>query len=388
MTWEDFRTRYEAEVVPGLAKKTEAMIGTVFNAVERITHPNRLADLTAAKISVFQAQLREEGRAEATIRAYLAHLQAALRWAVDVGMINAVPKIPKLRRAKTSKVMKGRPITTEEFERMLSKVEQAVLGRRDDLEGSEPKSESPEEATRHREIVAAWRYYLTGLWWSGLRLAESLELYWDRRDRLCVDLSGRRPMLRIPAELEKGNKDRLLPITPEFAEFLLATPEEGRHGRVFRLPGSKGTGTAPRPRWVSLIVSRIGKAANVKVDEKSRTDRKTGETIAEVKYASAHDLRRSFGERWAVRVMPQVLKELMRHESIETTMRFYVGRNAHTTADAVWEAYEAKMGRKGTVLGTTGQKPANQASQETTEALAAQGLPKCPLLDSNQQPSD
>ncbi len=93
LTWEDFRTRYEAEVVPGLAKKTEAMIGTVFNAVERITHPNRLADLTAAKISVFQAQLREEGRAEATIRAYLAHLQAALRWAVDVGMINAVPKI-------------------------------------------------------------------------------------------------------------------------------------------------------------------------------------------------------------------------------------------------------------------------------------------------------
>ena len=65
LTWEDFRTRYEAEVVPGLAKKTEAMIGTVFNAVERITHPNRLADLNAAKISVFQGPATEEGRAEA-----------------------------------------------------------------------------------------------------------------------------------------------------------------------------------------------------------------------------------------------------------------------------------------------------------------------------------
>ena len=40
---------------------------------------------------------------------------------------------------------------------------------------------------------------------------------------------------------------------------------------------------------------------------------------------SAHDLRRSFGERWASRLMPQVLKELMRHESIETTLNFYVG---------------------------------------------------------------
>ena len=50
-----------------------------------------------------------------------------------------------------------------------------------------------------------------------------------------------------------------------------------------------------------------------------------------VKYASAHDMRRSFGERWASRVMPQVLMELMRHESIDTTLRYYVGRNAQQT---------------------------------------------------------
>ncbi len=38
--------------------------------------------------------------------------------------------------------------------------------------------------------------------------------------------------------------------------------------------------------------------------------------------------------------MPQVLKELMRHESIETTMKYYVGHNAQLTADALWSAYE------------------------------------------------
>ena len=54
-----------------------------------------------------------------------------------------------------------------------------------------------------------------------------------------------------------------------------------------------------------------------------------------VKWASAHDLRRSFGEQCAVRVMPHVLKELMRHENIETTMWYYVARNAETTADAL-----------------------------------------------------
>ncbi len=47
-----------------------------------------------------------------------------------------------------------------------------------------------------------------------------------------------------------------------------------------------------------------------------------------MKFASAHDLRRAFGERWAARVMPAVLKELMRQESIETTLRYYVGTDA------------------------------------------------------------
>lgn len=44
------------------------------------------------------------------------------------------------------------------------------------------------------------------------------------------------------------------------------------------------------------------------------------------KFASAHDLRRSFGDRWSRRVLPQHLQELMRHESISTTLRYYAER--------------------------------------------------------------
>jgi hypothetical protein len=36
----------------------------------------------------------------------------------------------------------------------------------------------------------------------------------------------------------------------------------------------------------------------------------------------------------------------MRHESIGTTMRFYVGQNAQRTADAAWAAYEAVQVRQ------------------------------------------
>ena len=86
---------------------------------------------------------------------------------------------------------------------------------------------------------------------------------------------------------------------------------------------------------------RIGKAANVKVAEKG----------GKIKFASCHDFRRSFGERWASRVMPNVLQELMRHENIQTTMRYYVGQNAKRTSAILWEAHRAHAA--GTTLGTT-----------------------------------
>jgi hypothetical protein len=35
--------------------------------------------------------------------------------------------------------------------------------------------------------------------------------------------------------------------------------------------------------------------------------------------------------------MPQVLKKLMRHESIKTAMKYHVGRNAETAVRMLWE---------------------------------------------------
>jgi len=89
------------------------------------------------------------------------------------------------------------------------------------------------------------------------------------------------------------------------------------------------------------LVTLIGEKAGVKVKTETGPDGKP-----KVKFASAHDLRRSFGERWASRVMPPILKELMRHESIETTLRYYVGRNAQSTAAVLWDAHRRKSTKK------------------------------------------
>lgn len=370
LTWEEFRSRYEREVLPGLADGTTGKVLGVFRSFERICGAKKLADVTAERVSYYQSKLREDGLAEDTIAGNLAHLKAALRWAERMGMVLKAPVIERPRRAKGSraKVMKGRPITREEFERMLDAVPVALFGKPKE----DDKPLTPHEKAARDEIVQAWRYYLEGLWCSGLRLQESLELYWDRDDKLSVDLSGEHPMLRIPAELEKGNRDRVLPMAPEFAEFLLKTPESNRRGRVFKLTSRRGGAHLCHYR-VSEIASLIGEKAGVRVASRSKVDPETGKTVEVPKFASAHDLRRSFGERWSKRIMPPDLMILMRHESIETTLRYYVGRNAQSTARTLWEAYKKIPGN---TPGNSGQNGQTEGDADETQRLTESGFRK------------
>ena len=174
-----------------------------------------------------------------------------------------------------------------------------------------------------------------GLWTSGLRLEESLDLWWNQDGKICpLFPENGQPLFQIPGELEKGHTDRLLPMAPEFAMLLDTVPATDRIGPVFSLNGKQGRLGSNQ---VSKNISKIGKAAGVRVSVHPVTGRE--------KYASAHDLRRAFGERWSIKVMPAVLKELMRHESIDTTMRFYVGTNAQRTNDAIWAAYQQEQDR-------------------------------------------
>lgn len=323
--WEEFRKRYEAEVVPGLAVRTGEKIRSIFDRLDRVISPRLLWDLDEKRLSAYAARLRagdpdmdEKQLAESTISGHLAHLKAALNWAVEQKLLPQLPAFPRTKRAKMSrgdKVMRGRPITLEEFERMLKEVPNIV----------------------GKATTAQWRFYLRGLWTSGLRLAESLELYWDRDDKLHPVLDSRFPMLRIPGDLEKGHKDRLLPITPDFARLLQSVPRKDRVGPIFTPTRRDGKPGRPKVAAVSKAISTIGERAKVRVDTN--------------KTASAHDLRRSFGERWAARLMPAQLMELMRHESIDTTMKYYVGRNAERTAAILWEvdlkmAEDASQSRK------------------------------------------
>jgi integrase len=185
-------------------------------------------------------------------------IKAALRWAEHQGMMGRAPWFDMPKVAKGQTMMKGRPITGEEFDRFLAAV----------------PTERPNDAP-------AWQTFLNGLWLSGLRLGEACALSWDEEAPFAVDLSGKRPVFRILAGAQKARRDELLPMTPDFAEWLLATfPGAQRVGKVFKLPNAEGEPF--KPHTVGMIISDIGEAAGVVVN---KTDGK---------FASAHDLRRAF----------------------------------------------------------------------------------------------
>ena len=303
LDWAGFVERYNKEHLKFLANKSAQKALLVLDRTTNILHPKKPSAITSERLSVLASKLSDEGCTDSTIKSYLAHLRAALNWAAGIGLIAKTPKFPKIQRAARahgSTPHKGRAITAEELDRMKDGCYR--------LFGSAKSN--------------VWKQYLEALWLSGLRLEESFALSWDEGAAVQVVVSGkgRRQVARllIDSEGQKNNETTLLPLAPDFSRWLLSTPEAKRVGRVFSFPGERNDQLLTGAE-VGKKVSKLGKMAGVVVAQGK--DKPT-------KFASAHDLRRSFGDRWADRVMPVVLRELMRHRSIETTLRFYVGKQA------------------------------------------------------------
>jgi len=59
-------------------------------------------------------------------------------------------------------------------------------------------------------------------------------------------------------------------------------------------------------------------------------------------------------------VKPATLQLLMRHQQIETTMRYYVDQDADEVADQLWKAHEVGTlvgSRPSSSIGTASKKP-------------------------------
>ena len=300
---EDFRSNYLAHYSDSYAVNVEGSL----NVIEELMSPDTLARITEKWLARFHSLAKKRDVSAYTVRKYFQHLQTTLKWAKEQGLIKSVPVFPKQSKQtkRGAKLMKGRPITGEEFDRMLAAV---------------PK------ITKTPDSIASLQHLLRGLWLSGLRLGEALSLTWDQwADGIRVNVDDDQDVcLMIDGENQKNRQTLVYPVVDDFAGFLLKTPEDDRQGFVFNAIRTNGT-ISRRVDTVSNWLVDIGKAAKVKVDEKDGSE----------KYASAHDIRRAFGTRWAKIVPASLLQQLMRHANIETTMSFYVNITAKDTMSEI-----------------------------------------------------
>lgn len=337
VTWQDFCLQYIQQELPRKKPRTQQAIMAAMNAVGRTLKPRMLTDLTTKRLSEFQRLLIKAKRSPETVNTYLSYLNVMLKWAVEMELLKQIPKLPQRPKRQQRSRAKGRPITGEEFDRLIEAV--------------------PKVVGVHAE--ASWSRLLHGLWLSGLRLGEALELRWRPPGGIVVDFSGRRPKLVIKAEAEKAGRsgDRYLPLAPDFVEFLERTPEHERRGRVFRPEHIKRPGTSYDLKSTSAIISAMGRLAGIKVHVYAHKDDK-------IKYASAHDLRRSFGTRWAPKVKPATLQVLMRHRNILTTLGYYVELDADDVADELWASHNGREIGNGASESAVFPRVTSQGTQE------------------------
>lgn len=260
MPWKTFRKVYEEEQLAGRRLATRKKAGYVFDLFEELVNPKTLGHVTERTLSKYVTAMRAHNRRAATIAGHLAYLRAALRWAVTQKFITTAPAVVMPKVPKKATIRK---ISSEEFERL-------ILHAPTDL----------------------WKAFVATAWYTGMRRCEMLDMTWGSDcDTPWIDFAAKKVM--IPAAYNKADADQWVPLHPDLERIL--TPLAKSKGAMFPLCST--------PQETSRAFGAIAKKAGFRI--------------------SLHDLRRSFGSRYAAVVPAPVLKRLMRHASIETTLAFY-----------------------------------------------------------------
>ena len=193
-----------------------------------------------------------------------------------------------------------------------------------------------------QQAADSWKHVLRGLWESALRLEELMNVSWDKHGTIRpIWKKGQLPILEIPAAMQKNDTEECIPLLPGFEAVLLETTPDARQGWCFSplslqpKKGRKVRHQRPNAEWVGKIISRIGNAAKIIVQP---ADTRTGRPV---KYASAHDLRRSCGDRLRnVGVPPLVICRVMRHSSWETTRKHYAPGDVQRDAEVLLSTFQ------------------------------------------------
>ena len=308
--------------------------------------------------------------------------------------VTITSSVPHVEPLSVDDVMKGRPITGEELDRMLA-VTAKVVG---------------------KEEAKSWQFALRVIWFSGFRIGDLMDFHWndDRHIRpVWPNKASVHPTITVPSS-QKNRKVQEIPMLPELDDFLSQIPKSERQGwivnpmpihapvkqnaswfeparddlldwakrysnlsiaaacgvtettvrnwlrkidfkrgREFKVNtgeipeasvtdvqsrSKRGTGAIPKPRSERMTKERVGRIIGLIGEEAGVIVRQEDErTDTRVKHASAHDIRRGCAQRLInAGVSAETLKVVMRHADFATTEKYYgATRSAQAAAAEV-----------------------------------------------------
>jgi len=289
-TWEQFRKRYEDQIVPGMAVKTRRLVKATLDHFARIVKPAKLATIGTETIDAFVARRRvEPGKkptsvlSAATVNRDLRHLKAALRVAHDWSMLPVVPKFRRLR--EESRI--GRVMTPEHFQAIFEACDAATMPR---LPNCTPGD--------------WWRGLVTFALTTGWRIGEILAL---RRD----DFDPHTGAILTRAADNKGGRDdadHLPAVALELVKVLV-----GFDALVFAWPHDE--------KMIRVEFHRVQRAAGIDMPCPDAGRHTCNHTCHVYGF---HALRRGYATLNADSLPAPVLQRKMRYRSFTTTLR-YIG---------------------------------------------------------------
>ncbi len=274
-TWPKFREMYMQKYASGFQRNTIENIKYALDKAEELIDPQYAEHLL--NLHDFYMACLEDDMSRGTAMTYVKKVRGMLQWGIRQKLVIGKITEPDIPRRLLEKRLPKEPVSEEHLQILFN---ERCRGRPD------------------------WEFLCRGLLYSGMRIEEAEVLQWDAGP-FRVALTKPHAFFHVLASADKAKCDRYLPMVNEFRELLETVPTLQRQGYVF-MPQ---IAAAEDRHKLRVIAKTIGGRQLRKI-----IHRRIG----------PHDYRRTFASRWALLVPPVVLKELMRHSTIDTTMRYYV----------------------------------------------------------------
>ena len=185
------------------------------------------------------------------------------------------------------------PIMDEEFRRLLGAVDVVFVKR----------------------LRKHWKAIISSYWEAGLRCSEPLDFRWRDPKYHRPVLDHDTPHIRWHRR-QKNRKFQEVPITPKMVELIEGL--ERCNEFCFQVEGLNCRFKSRRSinEWFNKVATEAG-------------------VFRDDEPVTPQHLRQAFGFRMSRVLMPEDLRIVMRHSSVATTMKYYVGQSLKTTGDAL-----------------------------------------------------